>query len=68
MVKQGESYVAMFQDIVDQVRAFSNISNEVVELGLRHKQYGVKPYMYAIMGRALICSLDELSGNNLDAE
>eukprot|EP00121_Abeoforma_whisleri_P013316 Awhi_evm1s12283 len=62
MKSQGEALVGMLATVVKNIKELATIKQAVIDLGVRHKHYGVKKNMYLVVGRALIQTLHDLLG------
>eukprot|EP00122_Pirum_gemmata_P007116 Pgem_evm1s6522 len=72
MIEQGETLLNMLDVVVTNIHEIGTIAGAVQELGVRHKEYGVKNYMYFIVGRALMATFvstlgDDFTDNMCDA-
>eukprot|EP00122_Pirum_gemmata_P000403 Pgem_evm1s354 len=63
MLNQGKALVGMLSVIVKQVRNLDTIQKKLTKLGERHIRYGVKPYMFFVVGRSFIEAFTAVLGD-----
>ncbi|WP_128544820.1 globin domain-containing protein [Larkinella soli] len=64
MTEQYEKFVVMLSFIVARIDRFDLIRAEVADLARRHEGYGVKPAHYALVGDALLWTLEQGLGHD----
>ena len=57
-------FIFMISTIIENVERLSDIEQDIIKLGQRHKGYRVKPYMYMIVTRSFIITIDEWYKND----
>eukprot|EP00122_Pirum_gemmata_P007912 Pgem_evm1s7276 len=69
MLEQGKLLIGMLNVVVKQIYHLDLIMDDIKSLGVKHKNYGVKKYMYFVMGRALLesfhCTLSDQFTNEM---
>ena len=68
MPEQSKKLMAMIGFVINKLDKLDDIIAEVAKLGQRHGGYGVKPEHYAIVGNALIWTLEKGLGDIWDAQ
>jgi len=68
MDEQSKKLMATLGFIISKLDKLEDIVSEVVKLSKRHVQYGVKPGHYAIVGEALLWTLEKGLGENWNDE
>ena len=63
--RQKLKFIQMLSTIVRSLDQISTISDEIVELGRRHLSYDVEDEHYAVLGEALMSTVDRLLGASL---
>lgn len=58
-------FIQMLSTIVGSLDQIATISEEIVELGRRHMSYDVEDEHYAMLGEALMSTVDRLLGGGL---
>lgn len=66
--QQQAKFSAMITYMVMHLQTMPEIQAEIEAMGKRHVQYGVKPEHYAIVGKALIGTLETTLGDFWDTE
>lgn len=54
--------------VVDSLHSLEDILSEVESLGVSHRGYGAEPAHYAVVGEALIATLQEALGDEFTAD
>lgn len=66
--QQQAKFSSMITYMVMHLQTMPEIQAEIEAMGKRHVQYGVKPEHYAIVGKALIGTLETTLGDFWDTE
>ncbi len=64
--QHGEKFMQMLTMLVDQLHASESIAEQLAQLGLRHRGYGVLALDYDHMGKALTTALASHLGTAFD--
>ncbi|MGR4872359.1 globin family protein [Variovorax sp. LARHSF232] len=64
---QQDKLMATLRYVVERLDALPTIMRDVQELAARHVGYGVRPEHYALVGAALLATLEEGLGADFDA-
>jgi hemoglobin-like flavoprotein len=70
-IPMTEQYIKIIETlnlIVARLDKLEEINSEITQLAVRHVQYGVKPAHYALVGRALLWTLEQGLGNDWTPE
>lgn len=59
MEEQYRKLMEMLSTIVARLGRFDEIKDDIAAMGLRHKQYGVRPGHYKLVGKALLWTLEQ---------
>lgn len=68
MTQQENKFVQMLATVIKSLRNVSTISDHLSDLGRRHASYEVREKHYAIVGQALLSTLNSLLGPRFTAE
>jgi len=68
MPEQSKKLIAMIGYVIAKLDKLEDIIGEVGKLAQRHNAYGVKPEHYAVVGGALIWTLEKGLGENWNEE
>ena len=68
MDEQYQKLVDMLSSMVARLDDLGSLKSEIVEMGLRHTGYGVKPKHYQMVGAALLWTLERGLGNDWTPE
>jgi hemoglobin-like flavoprotein len=68
MAEQSRKLLATLSFIINKLDKLDDIVAEVIKLAKRHVNYGVKPEHYAIVGEALLWTLEKGLGTNWNNE
>lgn len=68
MDEQYDKLITMLSKIVARLDNLENIQQEVVDMGERHKSYGVVPKHYDMVGEALLWTLEKGLGDDWNDE
>eukprot|EP00122_Pirum_gemmata_P014386 Pgem_evm1s13413 len=68
MINQGNALVGMLSVLVKQLRNLDSIQKNLTKLGERHIKYGVKPYMFFVVGRAFIVAFEKVLGEDFSID
>ncbi len=68
MNAQYKKLMDMLSTIVMRLDNFDKISADIEAMGLRHASYNVKPSQYALVGEALLWTLEKGLGNGWNEE
>ena len=63
MVEQGRKLIDMLNIAVSDLTDLERLVPEIQELGRRHRDYGVTPDHYGVVGAALLWTLEKELGN-----
>lgn len=66
MTVQGQKFMSMLTTMVNGFDHLEKISPYLRRLGDSHRGYGVEPEQYAIVGQALLSTVEQMTGNQLD--
>jgi nitric oxide dioxygenase len=66
--EQSKKLLATLSYVVSKLERLENIVDEVAKLSQRHVNYGVKKEHYAIVGSALLWTLEKGLGENWNSE
>ena len=66
--EQSKKLLAMMNYVIAKLDKLDDIVDEVAKLGRRHIQYGVQAEHYAIVGNALLWTLERGLGDNWNEE
>lgn len=66
--EQSKKLLAMLNYIIGKLDKLSSILDEVRKLAIRHIGYGIKPEHYAMVGQALLATLETGLGENWNDE
>src|SRR5262249_10156008 len=65
---QSQKLVSLITFAVHKLNSFSDIVSDVRALGMRHKGYKVKPEHFAVVGEALLWTLNKGLGDKWNQE
>src|SRR6185369_1444239 len=68
MEEQSKKLLTTLSFIINKLDKLDDIVNEVIKLANRHVDYGVRPEHYAIVGTALLWTLEQGLGTNWNDE
>ena len=68
MPEQSKKLFAMLNYIISKLDKLDDILHEVAKLAQRHVSYGVNPGHYAVVGQALLWTLEKGLGKNWNDE
>jgi hemoglobin-like flavoprotein len=68
MTEQYIKIVDTLSLVVARLDKLDEINQEITQLAVRHVQYGVKPAHYAVVGQALLWTLEKGLGNDWTPE
>jgi len=68
MAFQGKKLIRMLTAIITRIQKIEDIMPEIDALSQRHVNYGTKPEHYALVGKALIRTLEQCLGNRWTEE
>lgn len=68
MDEQYKKLFDMMSSIVVRLDDLENIRQEIIDMGMRHKGYGVQPGHYAMVGEAMLWTLEKGLGADWNAE
>jgi hemoglobin-like flavoprotein len=68
MPEQSKKLLAMINYVINKLDKLEDILDEVAKLAQRHVSYGVKPGHYAVVGQALLWTLEKGLGENWNEE
>lgn len=66
--EQQSKLMAMLRYVVERLDALPTILRDIQDLAQRHVRYGVQPEHYALVGAALLMTLEQGLGADFDAE
>lgn len=66
MREQGQKFMSMLTTVVNGFDHLEQISPYLKRLGDTHRGYGVEPEHYDIVGQALLTTVEQITGNELD--
>ena len=66
--EQSKKLLAMINNVIAKLDKLDDIVDEVAKLGRKHIHYGVQPEHYAIVGSALLWTLEKGMGENWNEE
>ena len=64
MKMQYGKLIDMLNIVVARLDRLDELTDDIIEMGVRHKGYGVKPEQYAMVGNALLWTLKNGLGND----
>ena len=65
---QAKNLISLITFVVHKLNDLDEIMSDVRDLGLRHKNYNVKPEYFATVGSSLLWTLENKLGNLWDEE
>lgn len=65
---QAKEFLTFLSYIIDNLESWSEIRQEVIELGAKHVQYEVKAEHYEMGGRALFYALEKILNHEWDVK
>jgi hemoglobin-like flavoprotein len=66
LVAQGNKVMDMLTSVVESLENTPAIRSELLELGKRHSEYGVRPEQYGTVGAAMLWALTQALGPDFD--
>ena len=64
MKMQYEKLIDMLNIVVARLDRLDELTEDITEMGIRHREYGVKPEQYAMVGNALLWTLKNGLGDD----
>ena len=68
MTEQYEKLIAMLNIVVSRLDRNDDLLNDIKEMGVRHKEYGVKTAHYVYIEQSLLWTLEKGLGNDWNEE